>query len=45
MGLNIGDIVEISRRGDVIPHVEKLFPKSLWVFYQHQTNVRFVNQN
>ncbi len=27
MGLNIGDIVEISRRGDVIPHVEKVISK------------------
>lgn len=25
--LNIGDIVEISRRGDVIPHIEKLVSK------------------
>jgi len=27
MGLNTGDIVEISRRGDVIPHIEKVITK------------------
>jgi DNA ligase (NAD+) len=26
-GLNIGDIIEISRRGDVIPHIEKVISK------------------
>ena len=28
MNLNIGDIIEISRRGDVIPHVEKVITKT-----------------
>lgn len=27
MDLNIGDVVEISRRGDVIPHIEKVVTK------------------
>lgn len=27
MGLNIGDVVQISRRGDVIPHIEKVVTK------------------
>ncbi|HEX8923344.1 MAG TPA: NAD-dependent DNA ligase LigA [Patescibacteria group bacterium] len=27
MDLNIGDIVEVSRRGDVIPHIEKVISK------------------
>jgi DNA ligase (NAD+) len=28
MNLNVGDIVEISRRGDVIPHIEKVITKT-----------------
>jgi DNA ligase (NAD+) len=27
MNVNIGDIIEISRRGDVIPHIEKIITK------------------
>ena len=27
LGINIGDIVEVTRRGDVIPHVEKVISK------------------